>query len=973
MRHFWTQDELVACFSLSNSEKRLLEKRSAPGRIGCAVLLKFLQNEGRFPVGAGEVPKIVVCHLANQIALSTEDFKLFSWNGGEYQNQKRIIRDFCGYSQWHRQYSRELLDWLEGIINPEKLNPEHLKQDALSYLRSIKIEPPSEATLERLIRSALNLWEQRCFQQISAQLSRKTKRLLDDYLEDQTEVGASLKEIKSEVGNISNDSIAAEIAKLTQIREFSISPAIFNGFSWKFLNSYKDRILTEPLREIKRHPDHIRYALFAIFLYVRSQEVTDNLVDLLVQVVHRIGARAEKKIEKEMLEELKKVKGKDQILFKMSSAAISEPNGSIRDIIFPIVSEKLLKEIIVEYKYSGTGYRLKVNTRMRASYSKHYRRMLPQILEELDFCSNNSMYRPVIEAIQVAKKHIHSGAQYYPYEKSIPSKEIIPGSWWALVFDEAKDGSPRVNRINYELCVFEALRDKLRCKEIWVTGARRYRNPDEDVPADFNQNRISYYKDLNQPLSVEAFIAAIKDAMTERLETLHQNMPKNPDVKIIKQKKDGRIKLTPFQVVDDPKNLVHIKSIINKTWSIVPLLDILKEADLRVNFTQHFGGSAQRQSIDQKILQKRLLLCLYAAATNTGIKRVSVSNGEKYDNLLYVYRRFINQTSLRSANVDLVNEIFHARQPHIWGAPTTSCACDSKHFAAWDQNLMTEWHRRYFGRNVMIYWHVEKNSACIHSLLKNPSFSEVAAMIQGFLHHNTIMDIEKQYVDTHGQSYVAFAFCHLLGFRLLPRFKSVSKKKLYLPLAGEKNLYPNLDGILTRPIKWDLITQQYDQMVKYTAALKLGTADAEAILRRFTRNNITHPCYQALLELGKALRTIFLCDYLVSQELRREIHDALNVVERWNEVNDFIFFGKGGEFATNSRRSKEISALSLHLLQNSLVYINTLMIQDVLGDSHLFETLETEDLRALTPLIFNHVTPYGIFDLNLHKRLDLAV
>ncbi len=61
-------------------------------------------------------------------------------------------------------------------------------------------------------------------------------------------------------------------------------------------------------------------------------------------------------------------------------------------------------------------------------------------------------------------------------------------------------------------------------------------------------------------------------------------------------------------------------------------------------------------------------------------------------------------------------------------------------------------------------------------------------------------------------------------------------------------------------------------MVKYATALRLGTADTEAILRRFTRNNLQHPTYQALAELGRAIKTIFLRQYLESEELRREIH-----------------------------------------------------------------------------------------------------
>src|SRR5271165_2709604 len=64
-------------------------------------------------------------------------------------------------------------------------------------------------------------------------------------------------------------------------------------------------------------------------------------------------------------------------------------------------------------------------------------------------------------------------------------------------------------------------------------------------------------------------------------------------------------------------------------------------------------------------------------------------------------------------------------------------------------------------------------------------------------------------------------------------------------------------------------------MIKYTTALRLGTAETEAILRRFTKQNLQHPTYKAFAELGKAIKTIFLCQYLHSEALRREIHDGL--------------------------------------------------------------------------------------------------
>jgi TnpA family transposase len=161
-------------------------------------------------------------------------------------------------------------------------------------------------------------------------------------------------------------------------------------------------------------------------------------------------------------------------------------------------------------------------------------------------------------------------------------------------------------------------------------------------------------------------------------------------------------------------------------------------------------------------------------------------------------------------------------------------------------------------------------------------------------------------------------------------------------------------------------------LIKFATALRLGTADAESILRRFTKSNAQHPTYKALCELGKALKTVFLCDYLRLEPLRREIHEGLQVIENWNSANDFMLYGKGGEFASNRLEDQEILMLSLHLLQVSLVYVNTLMIQQILTEPMWSGRLTAVDLRALSPLKWQHVNPYGTFTLNMGERLPLA-
>jgi len=172
-------------------------------------------------------------------------------------------------------------------------------------------------------------------------------------------------------------------------------------------------------------------------------------------------------------------------------------------------------------------------------------------------------------------------------------------------------------------------------------------------------------------------------------------------------------------------------------------LDVFKEAALRIGFPNLFKSPALYETLPRETLQIRLLLCLFALGTNIGLKRIVSGVTEKYWDILYVRNRFINKDNLRAAIVLVANAILRERKVRIWGE-ATSCAGDSKKFVAYDQNLLTEWHIRYRGPGIMVYWHVEKKAICIYSQIKRCSSSEVASMIQGLLRHCTDMGNIKQ-------------------------------------------------------------------------------------------------------------------------------------------------------------------------------------------------------------------------------------
>ena len=979
MKRQWDTEELVEHFTLLPEESILLNNLSGSNRLGFALLLKFFQIEARFPLTKQEIPKLVVSYIAKQVDVSPRAVKEYSLSGRTIERHRSQIRQFFGFRETTVEDAFELMKWLQEKVLAYERQESHLEAAAYQRLRSLKLEPPSPDRIERLIRSAVRTCEETfcstIFEQLSSQTLIKLDALLrtDGALEDEHSQPqqSDFNVLKTDPGRTSLDSILKEAQKLNCIRQLGLPSNLFALVSPKVVYHYRRRASAEPPRELRRHPDPIRYTLVAAFCWQRSQEITDSLVELLIQIIHRIGINAERRVDKELIDDFKRVNGKSHLLFRIAEASLEHPLELVKDVVYPVVSQKTLQDVVKEYKSTGSTYRAKVHTVMRASYLHHYRRMVPQLLDTLEFRSNNDMHRPVISALELLKKYKGSTQHYYSSEDKIFINGVLKSGSHDLIVEVDKDGQERVNRVNYEICVLQALRDRLRSKEIWVVGAKRYCNPEEDLPQDFESQRETYYQALKQPLEAEAFISQLQQEMKVALTQLDEGLANNEQVRILK-KNNGWISVSPFVAQPEPLNLLRLKGEIGKRWPMTSLLDVFKEADLRIQFTEQFKSVASRETIDRSILQKRLLLCLYGLGTNTGLKRICAGiERENYTDLQYVKKRFIHKEHLRNAIATVVNEIFHVRITQIWGEGTTACASDSKKFGSWDQNLMTEWHIRYGGRGVMIYWHVEKKSACIYSQLKTCSSSEVAAMIEGLLRHCTDMKLQKNYVDTHGQSEIAFAFCRLLGFELLPRLKRIHEQKLYRPTAGHNDAYPNLQPVLTRAIDWELIRQQYDQMVKYATALRLGTAEADTILRRFNRSFPQHPTHRALTELGKVVKTIFLCQYLHSESLRREINEGLNVVEHWNGANGFIFYGKNSEIATNRLDEQEVSVLSLHLLQICLVYINTLMIQRVLSEKQWFERMLPEDLRALTPLIWGHINPYGIFRLDMSERLQL--
>jgi hypothetical protein len=655
MKREWTDLELAEHWTLLPAEPALLANKTGPTRLGFAVLLKFFQYAGRFPLSIQELPTAAVASIAGQVGVPAEEFSRYDWQGRAVKYHRAQIRTFLGFREPTVQDAEGLAVWLSEHVLPQGHPSEHVKAAAYQRLRELAIEPPTPERLDRILASASTAFEERFCTETVGRLPPAALGRLEVLLNLAAEEGETaeperspLQQLKMDPGQVGLDNALAEIGKLQQLRQLDMPPDLFRHVAPRLLQRYRQRAAVENAYEIRRHPASLRFSLLAAYCWLRVHEITDGLVELLIQIIHRIGATAERRVERELIGTLKRVAGKNILLCQLAETALAHPDGVIREVLFPVVDEQTLAALVKELKSTGPAYRQQVYTVMRASYSHHYRRVIPALLQALEFRSNNQLHQPVIRALDVITQTVEHAPRFYDPEE-VPLEGIVSGGWRDLILTSDKRGHLRVDRLKYELCVLQALRERLRCKEIWVVGADRYRNPDEDLPTDFEVQREQYYAALSLPLDAENFIAGIQREMSAALALLDRGLPKNPDVKIL-QKRRGWIALSPLTAVPEPVNLSRLKSEILKRWPMTSLLDMLKETDLRLGFSKSFKSATGRESLDPATLQKRLLLCLYGLGTNTGLKRVSSGAGaENYPDLLYVRRRFIRKESFREA------------------------------------------------------------------------------------------------------------------------------------------------------------------------------------------------------------------------------------------------------------------------------------------------------------------------------------
>lgn len=157
-------------------------------------------------------------------------------------------------------------------------------------------------------------------------------------------------------------------ATLEHLRALVLPLDLFTGIPMPLLHTYAQQVQTEEPHELRRHPEPLRMTLLAAFCHLRQQQVTDTLVDLLIQMIHHVGFQAERRVEHALLQDIKRIANKTGILRALAETVVEHPDERIRDAVFPVVDEQTLHDLVTELRATNLVKRERIQWMMRRSW-----------------------------------------------------------------------------------------------------------------------------------------------------------------------------------------------------------------------------------------------------------------------------------------------------------------------------------------------------------------------------------------------------------------------------------------------------------------------------------------------------------------------------------------------------------------------------------------------------------------------------
>jgi len=928
-----------------SDEDRVASRRGAANRLGFAVQLALLRHPG---MGLAQMEEPIVA--------------LVEWLAARLGIPATAFADYAGRPQTMTDHALMLAAML-GLRPPGTadlpLMIEAAAQSALgtdrgapivagvvAALRAAKIILPAPAVIERTAIAGRARARKRAADVLlagllPAQLAKLDALLIPDPALDATPITW----LRNAPTAAKPDHVQALLDRLRRVREIGVPAEVAGRIHEDRFRQLVREGRVSDAHQIARYAALRRRPILIASVIDLEARLTDAALDMADKLIGGLFARARKARERRYVAGTRNV-GRLMRLFHDTIEALATAQSGERDA-FAVVDETVgwarllaaqgevreLADLAGEDPLRGAADRYRT-----------LRKFAPDLLDALEFTAARP-HDPTLAAIRLLRDLNHAGKRDIPADAPMPFRK----DWKRLISEPS-----RPNRRLYETAVFATLRDKLRAGDVWVEGSSNYRRFDSYLLPPAAVPAIA--AGLGLPATADEWLARRGTELDRRLKRFARRLRRGQLEGVALR--DGRLHVAPVKA-GTPPEAEALAGAIDAMLPPVRITELLHEVSRRTGFSTAFTNLRTGETCDS---ENALLAAILADATNLGLTRMAAASpGVTRDQLISIADAYIRPETYQAALARIINAHHALPIAAIWGDGTTSSS-DGQFFRSAKRGAAAGDINARYGRDpgLSFYTHLSDQHGPYSIKVMSATSHEAPYVLDGLLHHGTLLKIDTHYTDTGGATDHVFILCALLGFRFCPRLRDLPERKL--ACIAPASTYPDLQPLLGQRIKTELIREHWSETIRLAASLKAGIVAPSAMLRKLAAYRRQNQLDLALQELGRIERTLFMLDWLESPELRRRCHAGLNKSEQRHSLAQVICTFKQGRIADRGSEAQQFRASGLNLVIAAIAFWNTTYIADAIAHLRTAEKPPPDDWLAHTsPLSWEHISLSGDF------------
>lgn len=955
--------QLIRGASFNNADWQQINLcRSTHNRFGFAYQIAFVRLMGRFPRQAPlEINGEIVTFTSLQFDLNVQTIDGYKKRRQTISEHQKRIREYLKMRTFDKVAERELATHIaQEALRLDRLAS--LVAKARQWCRAGRFLMPADYAIYRIAqterRKARDLLGKRMMQRLSPAM----RSTLDVLLMTGDNASVSpLQRIKSTPSKPSNSAMVQLMGKLDLIEETGLIGVEINWVNPNYQRILYHHVRTASADKLRDMPASRRYLAMACYLHQAWHDSIDQAVDMYGKLLERQKGQVDRLLDDKLKDQRRTI---DRVVqnYTVLSAILLDPtinDADLRHCILTAISVDELRQDQSSFVHWTKGDSKAKFTELSTRHGSLHRFAAP-FLTRLAFVDDQKdKPSPTLQAVKLYQQIRKTPRRTLPHGTQT---EFAPKGIKALI---EKDGT--VDRARWESALFLKVRDEISSGNLAIEGAKNFGRFEQFFlpPKDWENTAQAFWKQTGFPANAEGAAQMLRTRLNSAFDQFLSTIPDNKKVVF---KDDGwRLKNDPGESVtgEKAKELADMRHWLDNHKRSIRLADLLIEVDNDLGFTSHFRSP---NGIDTDGPQRvcAFLATILAHGCNLGLHTMEkITQGISYKQLKRVSDWHLTEENQRTALATIVRGISSLDAPKHWGDGTTS-ASDGQRFAMPHKVLQQTYSTKFNDFALEFYSFVADNYAPFYSRPIECTNRDAPFVLDGMLYHESGLDFEEHFTDTHGYTEINFSAFFMIGKRFCPRIRNLHHQRIYC--ADAKRDYGPLEPVLKRgkrAINFDLIAEQWQRIGQFYAAFPAGHTTASSALQRLNRFKSTNRFYAANRELGRLLKTEFLLKYMSEPQLRARIRKGLLKVEQLHALARAVYYGQRGRVSSRELHDQINSCSCLTLILACIIYWQAREISKLIALPE-FKT-DPRLVGHISPIEWKNIVLYGEYRLDPNK------